>query len=73
MVNANQWKRMTVFYRKYQFAIALRMDYVISMKRYVNANFIDNMKSENLQKKFYNLYKKNQNMWKGSFISLKYP
>ena len=53
---------MTVFYRKYQFAIALRMDYVISMKRYVNANFIDNMKSENLQKKFYNLYKKNQNM-----------
>lgn len=64
---------MTVFYRKYQFAIALRMDYVISMKRYVNANFIDNMKSENLQKKFYNLYKKNQNMWKGSFISLKYP
>lgn len=64
---------MTVFYRKYQFAIALRMDYVISMKRYVNANFIDNMKSENLQKMFYNLYKKNQNMWKGSFISLKYP
>lgn len=64
---------MTVFYRKYQSAIALRMDYVISMKRYVNANFIDNMKSENLQKKFYNLYKKNQNMWKGSFISLKYP
>lgn len=59
---------MTVFYRKYQFAIALRMDYVISMKRFVNANFIDNMKSENLQKKFYNLSKKIKTCGKGVLL-----
>ena len=60
---------MKVFDIKYWFAIPIRIDYVIPMKRYVvNANFIDNMKSENLQKKLYNLYIKVKTCGKGVLL-----